>query len=183
MPGREDIAVKQSIPAHLRYTINHFNNEFPTDDACLAYIAEQRYPGGITPCEKCQKETKHHRITGRTAYSCDHCGTHIYPLAGTIFEKTSTSLRLWLCHASDELDPLRNFRKADPARNWRCPTRLRGACSNRSVRFCPMGICNWRDRRLRWTKPTTAVVCAGKAKALTCATRPVSRASWSVRVR
>jgi transposase-like protein len=61
----------------------------------LAYIAEQRYPGGIALCEKCAKETKHHRINGRTAYSCDHCGTHIYPLAGAIFEKTTTSLRLW----------------------------------------------------------------------------------------
>ncbi len=95
MAGRKDIIVKQSIPQHLRYTINQFNREFPTDDACLAYIAEQRYPGGIAHCEKCQKDTKHHHINGRTAYSCDHCGTHIYPLAGTIFEKTTTSLRLW----------------------------------------------------------------------------------------
>ncbi|MGA2878034.1 MAG: IS1595 family transposase [Bryobacteraceae bacterium] len=95
MPGRRDIAVKQSIPKHLRYTVNHFNAEFPNDDACLAHIAAERYPGGMAPCEKCKKETKHHRINGRTAYSCDYCGTHIYPLAGTIFEKTTTSLRLW----------------------------------------------------------------------------------------
>jgi transposase len=95
MPGRRDIAVKQSIPAHLRYTINHFNREFPTDDACLSHIAAERYPGGMATCEKCQKVTKHHHINGRTAYSCDYCGTHIYPLAGTIFEKTTTSLRLW----------------------------------------------------------------------------------------
>ena len=95
MPGRKDIAVKQSIPAHLKYTINHFNREFPTDDACLAHIAAERYPGGMAPCEKCNKVTKHHHINGRTAYSCDYCGTHIYPLAGTIFEKSTTSLRLW----------------------------------------------------------------------------------------
>jgi transposase len=95
MPGRKDIAVKQSIPAHLRYTINHFNKEFPTGDACLEFVKEQRWPNGITYCEKCEKETKHHRINGRTAYSCDHCGTHIYALAGTIFKKTTTSLRLW----------------------------------------------------------------------------------------
>jgi transposase-like protein len=46
-------------------------------------------------CEKCKKETKHHRVTGRTAYACDRCGWHIYPLAGTIFEKSSTSLQKW----------------------------------------------------------------------------------------
>jgi transposase len=95
MPGRKDIVVKQSIPKHLRYTINQFNAEFPTNDACLADIKEQRWPNGITSCEKCETETKHHRITGRTAYSCDHCGTHIYPAAGSIFEKIITSLRLW----------------------------------------------------------------------------------------
>src|SRR5579871_5009594 len=95
MPGRKDIAVKQSIPKEKRYTIDQFNKEFPDDDACLEFIKEQRWPDGIAFCEKRQKETKHHRITGRTAYSCDYCGTHIYPLAGTIFEKTTTSLRLW----------------------------------------------------------------------------------------
>jgi len=87
--------VKQSIPKHLRYTVQHFNKEFPNDAACLEYIKEQRFPGGVTHCEKCKQERKHHRVTGRTAYACDHCGTHIYPLAGTIFQKSSTSLRLW----------------------------------------------------------------------------------------
>lgn len=26
---------------------------------------------------------------------CDHCGNHIYPLTGTVFEKTTTPLRTW----------------------------------------------------------------------------------------
>ena len=95
MPGRKDIAVKQSIPKHLRYTIDDFNREFPTDDACLSHIAEERFPGGVTTCEKCGVERRHYRVSGRTAYACDHCGNHIYPLVGTIFEKTTTSLRLW----------------------------------------------------------------------------------------
>jgi len=95
MQGRKDIAVKQSIPKHLRYTVEDFNREFPNDDACLEHIAEERFPGGRAPCEKCGVERKHYRVSGRTAYACDHCGNHIYPLAGTIFEKTTTSLRLW----------------------------------------------------------------------------------------
>lgn len=87
--------VKQSIPKHLRYTVAEFNEEFPTDAACLEYIKEQRWPGGVTHCDKCDRPRKHHRVTGRTAYACDHCGRHIYPLAGTVFHKSSTSLRLW----------------------------------------------------------------------------------------
>jgi transposase len=87
--------VKQHIPKHLRYTVKDFNKEFPNDAACLDYIKERRYPGGITECENCKVERKHHRVTGRTAYACQVCGNHIYPLAGTIFQKSTTSLRLW----------------------------------------------------------------------------------------
>ncbi len=86
---------KQSIPKELRYTVADFNREFPNDDTCLEHIKEQRWPDGITECEKCGVERKHHRVTGRTAYACQVCGNHIYPLAGTVFEKTTTSLRLW----------------------------------------------------------------------------------------
>jgi transposase len=95
MAKRTDIIAKQSIPAHLRYTIADFNRDFPTDDACLEQIKEDRFPGGMAKCEKCAVDRRHYRVSGRTAYACDHCGNHIYPLAGTIFEKTTTSLRLW----------------------------------------------------------------------------------------
>jgi transposase len=86
---------RQTIPAELRYTIQKFQSTFPDDDACLEQIKEQRFPGGITVCLKCEKPRKHYRVKGRTAYACETCGNHIFPLAGTIFEKTSTSLRLW----------------------------------------------------------------------------------------
>jgi transposase len=93
--ARVDFKVKQIIPQHLRYTVDTFNQEFPNDDACLAHIAEERFPGNVTKCEKCGVDRKHYRVRGRTAYACDHCGNHIYPLAGTILEKSTTSLRLW----------------------------------------------------------------------------------------
>ena len=86
---------RQTIPKHLRYTIQDFNTEFPTDESCLEHLKEQRFPGGITYCEKCQQDRKHYKIAGRPVYSCDHCGTQISPMAGTIFEKSTTSLRLW----------------------------------------------------------------------------------------
>jgi transposase-like protein len=86
---------KNTIPPCQKYTIVNFNAEFPNDDACLTHILESRWPDGRTTCHKCAVERKHYRVTGRTAYACDHCGNHIYPLAGTIFEKSTTSLRLW----------------------------------------------------------------------------------------
>jgi len=78
-----------------KYTLAQFNAEFPDDDACLEAIKEMRFPGGVTTCEKCKVERKHHRVSGRTAYACDYCGHHIYPLAGTIFEKSTTGLKMW----------------------------------------------------------------------------------------
>src|SRR5712692_10827780 len=86
---------KRSIPKEMRYTVRDFNAEFPGDDACLEYIKEQRWPRGITECAKCGRKRKHHRVTGRTTYACDHCGNHIYPLNGTVFAKSATSLKTW----------------------------------------------------------------------------------------
>jgi transposase len=87
--------VKQHIPKELRYSVRDFNAEFPNDAACLEYVKEQRWPNGVTRCAKCKVDRKHYRVGNRTAYACDHCGNHIYPLAGTIFEKSSTSLKTW----------------------------------------------------------------------------------------
>src|SRR5262245_11234720 len=86
---------RQTIPKELRFTIQDFHKRFPDDDSCLEYLKEQRYPGGVAFCEKCKTERKHHRVTGRPAYACDYCGSMISPMAGTIFEHSSTSLRLW----------------------------------------------------------------------------------------
>lgn len=92
---RGNIGAGQPIPKHLRFTFEDFNRRFPDDDACLEQIKQQRWPGGMAYCGKCQEDSRHHRINGRTAYSCQSCGTQIYPLAGTIFEKSTTSLRIW----------------------------------------------------------------------------------------
>jgi transposase-like protein len=85
----------QSIPKNLRYTIQTFNAEFPDNDSCLDWLKDQRWPSGLVPCVKCKVERKHHRVTGRPAYACDYCGSMISPMAGTIFEKSSTALRTW----------------------------------------------------------------------------------------
>jgi transposase-like protein len=86
---------RQTIPKELRYTIMDFNRQFPTDDACIEHLKEQRFPGGIAYCGKCKSEQRLHRIKGRPVYACDVCLTQISPMAGTIFEHSSTSLRLW----------------------------------------------------------------------------------------
>jgi transposase-like protein len=46
-------------------------------------------------CPKCKQLSFFYPVSGRTAYACKFCGYQIYPLAGTIFEKTTTPLDLW----------------------------------------------------------------------------------------
>lgn len=86
---------KQHIPKAQRYTLQQFHAQFPSDDVCLEFLKQERWPTGLVPCEKCGEPRKHHRVKGRTAYACDYCGNHIYPLAGTIFEKSTTPLTTW----------------------------------------------------------------------------------------
>jgi transposase-like protein len=77
-----------------KFTINDFNAMFPDDAACLEWLRGYLYPEGID-CKTCQRVTKHHRDAGRPSYSCDYCGHHEHPTAGTIFHKSPTPLRLW----------------------------------------------------------------------------------------
>ena len=81
-----------------RYTIHQFNEDFPDERACLDLLAGliyEEWPEGL-PCRACGVVRKHHALTSRPkAYSCAHCGTHVYPLAGTIFEKSRTPLKSW----------------------------------------------------------------------------------------
>lgn len=77
-----------------KYTVKDFMNDFPDDNACLEWLKNHRWPEGIF-CEKCGKVTKHHLIESRKSFSCQECGHHVHPTAGTIFHKSSTPLTSW----------------------------------------------------------------------------------------
>lgn len=78
----------------MKYTIKHFRAQFPTDQACLAYLYRKRWPGGAT-CNKCKKTDCFYPITGRRTYVCSWCGHQISPTAGTIFDHSPTPLMSW----------------------------------------------------------------------------------------
>lgn len=78
-----------------KYTFKQFQAEYPSDAACLAKIMEIQYGGDFTLCPTCDKRTQFHPMGKRRAYSCQECGHHIYPCAGTIFHKSSTDLTKW----------------------------------------------------------------------------------------
>jgi transposase len=74
-----------------------FMRDCPDDAACLDMLWRERHaPDGHTAdCPKCERSRRFHRIKSRPAYCCDSCGHAIYPTAGTIFHRSSTSLHLW----------------------------------------------------------------------------------------
>ncbi|HSW87919.1 MAG TPA: IS1595 family transposase [Candidatus Saccharimonadales bacterium] len=77
-----------------KFSLAEFLKKYNTDEACLEEIKNMVFPDGVT-CPKCKKITTFYKITGRMSYSCGICRTQIYPLKGTIFEKSTTSLRTW----------------------------------------------------------------------------------------
>jgi transposase len=87
-------APKRAASSESRYTIFEFDREFADDAACMDFLVAKLYPEGIY-CPTCGRVTKHHRVKARTCYACQFCGHQEYPLVGTIFEGSSTSLRLW----------------------------------------------------------------------------------------
>lgn len=78
----------------MRYTIKDLQYDFPDDNRCLEWLKEYRFPDGIY-CPNDKKITPHHKLKNRKCYSCELCGHHTYPTAGTIFHKSSTPLTLW----------------------------------------------------------------------------------------
>jgi transposase len=77
-----------------RLTVGEFFARFPDDDACLNHIMEVRF-GMRHVCQACGVEGTFHKLAGRRAFSCAHCGDHVYPCAGTIFQDSRTPLRIW----------------------------------------------------------------------------------------
>lgn len=80
-----------------KFALMEFLREYPNDAACLDYLWRTLYSedGVHYTCPVCKVERTFHRVQSRPLYSCAKCGKGIHPTAGTIFEKSSTSLHLW----------------------------------------------------------------------------------------
>jgi transposase-like protein len=89
---------KRTACSQSTYSLMEFMREYPDDAACLEHLWRSRYAedGEHTYCPACEQERTFRRYqTGRQSWCCTACGHHIYPTAGTIFHKSSTSLHLW----------------------------------------------------------------------------------------
>lgn len=74
--------------------VREFFKLFPSDDACLAHLFDQRFGQGHQ-CPKCERAAKWYRVKTEKAFSCQWCGHHVHPMSGTIFQDSRTSLQTW----------------------------------------------------------------------------------------
>jgi transposase len=81
-------------------SLMEFMREYPDDETCLRYIWHERFSpdGEHAFCQRCEAERvfkRYETAQKRPCWFCATCGYRIHPLAGTIFERSSTSLQLW----------------------------------------------------------------------------------------
>ena len=86
--------VGQKPSAVQAFSVKEFFAEFSSDDVCLTRIMEVRY-GLRHVCRKCGKDSTFHKIAAERAFSCSHCGDHVHPTAGTVFQDSRTPLQSW----------------------------------------------------------------------------------------
>lgn len=76
------------------YSHKQFNLSYPDDNSCIEEIWRNRY-GQMKYCPSCGTQATFYRLKSRKTYSCKDCRFQINPLSGTIFHKSSTSLKDW----------------------------------------------------------------------------------------
>lgn len=92
-------------PPHMatpKFTISDFRKKYHNDDVCLDEIFRLQYQH-TKDCAKCTKPFNYKRVTSkskkegqqRKSFQCVSCGNQVYPLVGTIYEKSRTPLTYW----------------------------------------------------------------------------------------
>ncbi len=159
-----------------RYTINDSNRDYPDDDTCLERLKNCRYPDG-SACEKCQRETKYHRDAERRSYSCQWCGHHVHPTAGTIFHKSTTPLKLWFYAIFKMASTRCGISAKQLERELGVTYKRRGACSTRSARCSLTTTTSSHQGSSKPTKPTSVGVVAAPSAGVQARTRTRRRSS------
>jgi hypothetical protein len=83
-------------------TLDAFDAQFPTDDACKEYIQARRWPDGKPVCPRCQNKERVYKLKARPWHwlckNADCGGRNGYRfsiLTGTIFQDTKVPLKVW----------------------------------------------------------------------------------------
>jgi hypothetical protein len=91
--------MKQKKPKAVhQLTIPEFEELFPHEEACCAYLVARRWPEGVR-CPRCGAENPHKLPNRPWSWQCYQCAPassyRFSHIAGTIFENTNKPLRDW----------------------------------------------------------------------------------------
>jgi hypothetical protein len=81
-------------------SFEQFDRDFPTDEACKAYIVQRRWPNGVH-CPRCQRQERVYALKTPFRWTCCNAdcggrkGYRFSVTTGTIFQDTKVSLRIW----------------------------------------------------------------------------------------
>jgi transposase len=100
MPPVDGKNPKRAASSESQLALMEFMRDYPDDDACLEWLWRERYSedGLHAHCPRCDRVTRFKRYDldeRKQAWTCTSCTKRLYPTAGTIFHKSSTSLHLW----------------------------------------------------------------------------------------
>src|SRR5581483_1719303 len=100
MPPVDRNNPKRAKSSESQYSVMEFVRRFPDDAACLDWLWRERYApdGEHAYCPRCEqvRSFKRYKVAHQAqAWTCTSCTKKLYPTAGTIFHKSSTSLHLW----------------------------------------------------------------------------------------
>ncbi len=70
--------------------------------ACVHWLWTTLYApdGASAVCRHCRTVRRFHRVSRRRAYACDHCGTQVYPTAGTFMQGSGLNVATWFTAAT-----------------------------------------------------------------------------------
>jgi transposase-like protein len=85
-------------PQIMQLTVAQFEEMFPDEDACDAYLVAHRWPEGVR-CPRCGSDRVYPLTTRKWHWECPDCrkgGAYRFSdIAGTIFQNTNMDLRQW----------------------------------------------------------------------------------------
>ncbi|HMH17208.1 MAG TPA: IS1595 family transposase [Burkholderiales bacterium] len=90
-------AAKNHLQIH-QMTIAQFEQLFPDEDHCKAYLTRNRWPDGVIRCPRCGNDKVWELPSRAHHWQCKQCAEQGYRfsvLVGTIFENTNKPLRDW----------------------------------------------------------------------------------------
>ena len=87
------MAKDEERPVYQEMNLLLFQEKFSTENACLEFLFQSRWPKGFQ-CPRCGHCSYSH-VSSRRLYQCSKCRKQTSVTAGTIFHRTKTPLRIW----------------------------------------------------------------------------------------